>query len=74
MTLEPRRRTLSTDLVCFNGAQTVINTASIGGYPRFVQTRERFEHKIGKPAAATYAMFHTLRHEDAVRIRYDNRP
>lgn len=61
------------DLVCFNGAQTVINTASIGGYPRFVQTRERFEHKIGKPAAAAYAMFHTLRHEDAVRIRYDNK-
>ncbi|MGO9924726.1 MAG: bifunctional phosphatase PAP2/diacylglycerol kinase family protein [Mycobacterium sp.] len=61
------------DLVCFNGAQMVINTASIGGYPRFVRTRERFEHKIGKPAAAVYAMFHTLRHEDAVPIRYDNK-
>ena len=35
--------------------------------------RERFEHKIGKPLAAAYAMLRTLRHEDPVRIRYDNK-
>ena len=29
----------------------VINTASIGAYPTFVQTREKLEHKIGKPLA-----------------------
>ena len=51
----------------------VINTASIGAYPRLVRTRERFEHKIGKPPAAAYAMLRTLRHEDPVRIRYDNK-
>ena len=41
----------------------VINTASIGAYPRFVQTREKLEHKIGKPLAGIYAMFHTLRRD-----------
>lgn len=61
------------DLVCLNDAQMVINTASIGAYPRLVRTRERVEHKIGKPLAAAYAMLRTLHHEDPVRIRYDNK-
>ena len=61
------------DLVSFNDTQTVINTASIGAYPRLVLTRERLEHKIGKPPAAAYAMLRTLRHEDPVSIRYDNK-
>jgi undecaprenyl-diphosphatase len=61
------------DLVCFNDEKMVVNTASIGAYPRFVRTRERFEHKVGKPLAAAYAMLRTLRHEEPVRIRYDNR-
>lgn len=60
------------DLVYFNDGQVVINTASIGAYPAFVRARERLESKIGKPAAAAYAMLHTLRHEQPVRIRYDN--
>jgi diacylglycerol kinase family enzyme/membrane-associated phospholipid phosphatase len=61
------------DLVCLNEADMVINTASIGAYPKFVQTRERLEHKIGKPMAGAYAMFHTLRRSEPVRIRYDNK-
>lgn len=61
------------DLVCLNEEQLVINTASIGAYPRFVQTRERLEHKIGKPLAGLYAMFHTLRRDEPVRITYDNK-
>ena len=61
------------DLVSFNGSRMILNTASVGAYPRFVQTRERFERKIGKPLAAAYAMLHTLRHEKPVHIRYDNR-
>jgi diacylglycerol kinase family enzyme/membrane-associated phospholipid phosphatase len=60
------------DVVCFNDQKMVVNTASIGAYPTFVRTRERFEHKIGKPLAAAWAMLHTLRHEAPVRIRYDN--
>ncbi len=61
------------DLVCLNGGDMVINTASIGAYPRFVQTREKLEHKVGKPLAGVYAMFHTLRRDKPVRIRYDNK-
>jgi diacylglycerol kinase family enzyme/membrane-associated phospholipid phosphatase len=61
------------DLVCLNEEQMVINTASIGAYPHFVRTRERLEHKIGKPLAGLYAMLHTLRRENPVRIRYDNK-
>ncbi len=39
----------------------------------FVQTREKLEHKIGKPLAGLYAMFHTLRRDEPVRIAYDNK-
>jgi diacylglycerol kinase family enzyme/membrane-associated phospholipid phosphatase len=60
------------DLVSFNDERMVVNTASVGAYPAFVRTRERVERSIGKPAAAAYAMLHTLRHEQPVRIRYDN--
>lgn len=60
------------DLVRLNEEHMVINTASIGAYPLFVQTREKFEHRIGKPLAGIYAMFHTLRHDQPVRISYDN--
>ena len=51
----------------------VINTASIGAYPAFVQTREKLEHRIGKPLAGLYAMLHTLRRDEPVRIAYDNK-
>jgi diacylglycerol kinase family enzyme/membrane-associated phospholipid phosphatase len=61
------------DVVGLNETGTVINTASIGAYPAFVQTREKLEHKIGKRLAGAYAMFHTLRHDEPVRIRYDNK-
>jgi diacylglycerol kinase family enzyme/membrane-associated phospholipid phosphatase len=61
------------DIACINDTNMVINTASIGAYPMFVQTREKLEHKIGKPMAGIYAMFHTLRHGVPVRIKYDNK-
>ncbi|MGV0853017.1 bifunctional phosphatase PAP2/diacylglycerol kinase family protein [Mycolicibacterium phlei] len=61
------------DLVCLNEKKMVLNTASIGAYPAFVQTRERYEHRIGKPLAGLYAMWHTLRAGEPVRIRYDNK-
>jgi diacylglycerol kinase family enzyme/membrane-associated phospholipid phosphatase len=60
------------DLVCLNEHKLVINTASIGAYPKFVQRRERLEHRIGKPLAGVYAMFRTLRRDEPVRIKYDN--
>jgi diacylglycerol kinase family enzyme/membrane-associated phospholipid phosphatase len=60
------------DVVCLNEGHMVVNTASIGAYPKFVQTREKLEHKIGKPLAGVYAMFHTLRRDEPVKISYDN--
>jgi undecaprenyl-diphosphatase len=60
------------DVVTLNDTNTVINTASIGAYPSFVRTREKLERKIGKPLAGIYAMFHTLRRDQPVRISYDN--
>jgi diacylglycerol kinase family enzyme/membrane-associated phospholipid phosphatase len=60
------------DVVTLNDTDTVINTASIGAYPAFVRTREKLEHKIGKPLAGAYAMYHTLRRDQPVRIAYDN--
>jgi undecaprenyl-diphosphatase len=61
------------DVLRLNETGTVINTASIGAYPTFVQKREKLEHKIGKPLAGVYAMFHTLRRGEPVRIHYDNK-
>jgi diacylglycerol kinase family enzyme/membrane-associated phospholipid phosphatase len=61
------------DLVCLNESRMVINNASIGAYPKFVQRREKLEKRIGKPMAAIYAMLQTLRKEQPVRIRYDNK-
>ncbi|SKK78678.1 Probable phosphoesterase, PA-phosphatase related protein [Mycobacteroides abscessus subsp. massiliense] len=61
------------DLVYLNGSQVVINTASIGSYPKFVQVREKLERRIGKPLAAVYAMLHVLRRDHPVRIRFDNK-
>jgi diacylglycerol kinase family enzyme/membrane-associated phospholipid phosphatase len=61
------------DLVCLNEDQTVINTASIGAYPQFVRTRQKLERRISKPLAGLYAMFHTLRRGEPVRITYDNK-
>jgi diacylglycerol kinase family enzyme/membrane-associated phospholipid phosphatase len=69
-----RRGTVAcVDLVCLNEGHMVINTASVGAYPAFVQTRERLEHKIGKPLASLYAMLHTLWRDEPVRIAYDNK-
>ncbi|MGZ4524944.1 MAG: diacylglycerol kinase family protein [Mycobacterium sp.] len=61
------------DLVCRNESEMVLNTASIGAYPTFVEHREKLEKRIGKPLAGFYAMLHTLRKDQPVRIRYDNK-
>lgn len=61
------------DLVCLNESRMVVNNASIGAYPTFVQHREKLERRIGKLLASIYATLHTLRHDQPVRIRYDNK-
>src|SRR4029450_9590167 len=45
----------------------------IGAYPTFVRTREKLEHKVGKPLAGLYAMLRTLERDRPVRIAYDNK-
>ncbi|KAA1249407.1 phosphatase PAP2 family protein [Mycobacterium simiae] len=61
------------DLVCLNESQMVVNNASIGAYPTYVQHREKLERRVGKLLASVYAMMHTLRKDQPVRIRYDNK-
>jgi diacylglycerol kinase family enzyme/membrane-associated phospholipid phosphatase len=66
-------RVACVDVVRLNETDTVINTASIGAYPTFVETREKLERTIGKTLAGAYAMYHTLRRDEPVRIAYDNK-
>lgn len=61
------------DLMCLNETRMVLNTASIGAYPAFVRRREKLEKRVGKPMAGFYAMLRTLRNEEPVSIRYDNK-
>ncbi len=61
------------DLVCLNDERMVINTASIGAYPKYVRTREKLERRMGKPLAGLCALYLTLRREAPVRIRYDDK-
>ena len=61
------------DIIRFNDSDTVVNTASIGAYPKFVRIREKLEHKMGKPLAGAYALYRTLSSDATVRIRYDNK-
>ncbi|OBI42843.1 bifunctional phosphatase PAP2/diacylglycerol kinase family protein [Mycobacterium sp. E796] len=61
------------DLVCLNESRMVLNTASIGAYPKFVQRREKLEKRVGKPVAGFYALLRTLRTDRPVTIRYDNK-
>lgn len=66
-------RVSAVDLVCFNDAEMVVNTASIGAYPHYVNIRESLEHRLGKRLAGLYAMVHTLLRDQTVRIRYDGK-
>jgi undecaprenyl-diphosphatase len=61
------------DIIRFNDSDTVVNTASIGAYPKFVRIREKLEHKMGKPLAGAYALYRTLSSDATVRIRYDDK-
>lgn len=60
------------DLIRLNETNIIVNTASIGAYPHFVATREKYERRVGKPIAGAYALWLTLRSEQPVRIRYNN--
>lgn len=54
--------------------RTVINTASLGGYPDFVRYRERWEHRIGKLPAAVVAMGRVLLRAQPLHTTIDGEP
>jgi undecaprenyl-diphosphatase len=47
---------------------TVLNTASVGLYPEFVDERERREDKLGKPVAATIAAIGVVRGTNPIEV------
>lgn len=61
------------DVITLDGERTVVNTASIGSYPQYVATREKWEPTLGKTVAGLCAMAHTLVRGRPVRISYDGR-
>lgn len=61
------------DVVTLNGETVLLNTASIGAYPRFVAIRQKYEKKVGKTLAAVIAAWRALGENEANRIRFDNK-
>lgn len=53
---------------------TVLNTASVGLYPSFVEEREQHEKRLGKPIAALIAAIRVVRRGTPLRVRIDGTP
>lgn len=53
--------------------RTVLNTASIGLYPSFVEEREKHERRLGKPLAAALAAVRVIRRSSPVEVEIDGR-
>ena len=45
--------------------------ASLGSYPAFVAIRERWEGRVGKPAAAVIALWFAVRQQRPLRLVVD---
>lgn len=58
--------------VAFPNDKLFLNTASVGSYTEFVRIREKYEKRIGKPAAAALAAVRTLGSDSSMRIRADD--
>lgn len=56
------------------GERVFVNTASIGGYPRFVRLRDRWRPRLGKWPAAGVAMLRVLMRARPVRATVDGVP
>lgn len=65
-------RTISSDLGEIDG-QTFVNAASVGSYPRMVDTRERLEDRVGKWPATFWSTLRILRHDEPVEVEIDGR-
>lgn len=66
-------RAAAVDLAVLNDDTAFVNNANIGTYPQFVRYRERYERRVGKPAASLIALLHVLRRERPVRLRLGDR-
>jgi diacylglycerol kinase family enzyme/membrane-associated phospholipid phosphatase len=55
------------------GPLTVLNTASVGIYPDFVEARERLERRAGKPIAALVAAVRAVTRADPITVSIDGR-
>jgi undecaprenyl-diphosphatase len=51
-----------------------LNTASLGSYPEFVQVREQYEDRLGKPAAAALAVLKVWRKHQPLVAEVDGTP
>lgn len=50
-----------------------LNTASLGGYPAFVQVRERWQRRVGKPVAAALAVRRVRRAAEVIEMEVAGR-
>jgi diacylglycerol kinase family enzyme len=53
------------------GERLFLNTSSLGSYPAFVAVRERWEGRVGKPAAAAIALWIAARQQRPLRLVVD---
>ncbi|MFD4754335.1 diacylglycerol kinase family protein [Streptomyces sp. GZWMJZ-114] len=53
---------------------TFLNTASLGAYPELVRVRERWEKKIGKPAASVLALLRVLPNAQPLTVTVNGTP
>ncbi|KXP03144.1 bifunctional phosphatase PAP2/diacylglycerol kinase family protein [Tsukamurella pseudospumae] len=68
-------RVAKVDVVWLNDEKLLLNTASIGAYPDFVEARTRYQkRRIGRATATVRAMRHVLRHSSPVTVRIEGRP
>ncbi|WP_374010210.1 phosphatase PAP2 family protein [Leifsonia sp. LS-T14] len=60
------------DLAFADGTElTVLNTASVGLYPSFVEEREKHEKRLGKPVAALIAAIRVVRRGSPLQVEID---
>ncbi|WP_285116285.1 bifunctional phosphatase PAP2/diacylglycerol kinase family protein [Leifsonia sp. fls2-241-R2A-40a] len=52
---------------------TVLNTASVGIYPAFVEEREKHEKRLGKPIAALIAAIRVVRRGNPLEVEIDGK-
>ncbi len=57
--------------VALAGERLFLNTSSLGSYPAFVDIRERWQGRVGKPAAGAIALLSVARRQRPLRLVVD---